>query len=90
MAYPLTNAVAAPNRFTIEPTEHYGALVHAESHGWDIGGVFHSHPTGPAVPSDYDLAQAHDPDWFHLIVGFAPGVHVRAWRMVDGEAIELC
>lgn len=89
MAYPLTNVEASPARFTIAPEEHFGALRHAEAMGWEIGGVFHSHPTGTAVPSPVDLAQPHDPDWFHLVVGLRPRPELRAWRIRHGGAVEI-
>lgn len=79
MAYPLTNTAASATGFTIAPREHFGALRHAERRGWEIGGVFHSHPGGTATLSAVDLAQPHDPDWFHLVVGFSPDLQVRTW-----------
>lgn len=89
MAYPLTNAQASPTRFTIEPREHFGALMHAERNGWQIGGVFHSHPLGEPVPSATDLAQPHDPGWVHLIVGLEPGPRIRAWWIRRGRPVEV-
>lgn len=89
MAYPLSNAEASPHRFTIEPIEHFGAVRHAESMGWRIGAVFHSHPSGGAVPSPTDLGQPHDPNWLHLIVGFTPGPHLRAWRIEGDRPAEV-
>lgn len=89
MAYPLTNTDPSPTRFTIAPGEHYGAVRHAEGRGWDIGAVFHSHPAGEATPSPTDLTQPHDPLWLHLIAGFAPTPHIRAWRIRDGSAQEV-
>lgn len=89
MAYPLTNAEASPTRFTLDAREHFGAVCHAESHGWDIVGVFHSHPAGSAVPSATDIAQVHPADWVHLVAGLRPALHLRAWRLADGTAREL-
>ena len=50
-AYPLTNVHPSPVSYTIDPDEHIHALNHAEALGWEIGGVFHSHPGGTAAPS---------------------------------------
>lgn len=85
MVYCLTNAERSFDRFTIAPDEHFGALMHAERRGWEIGGVFHSHPHGGASLSPVDLAQPHDPDWFHLVVGFRPLLHLRGWRIDAGR-----
>lgn len=89
MVYPLDNAEESATRFTIEPRQHFGALMHAEARGWEIGGVFHSHPGGEAVLSPVDLAQPHDQGWFHLVVGFRPDIHLRAWRIETGRSVEL-
>lgn len=89
MVYPLTNSLHSPTRFTIEPTEQFGAVRHAERCGWDIGGVFHSHPEGEAALSPVDVKQPHDPAWFHLVVGLLPDPHIRAWRITGAEAAEL-
>ncbi|MFZ0013965.1 MAG: M67 family metallopeptidase [Acidimicrobiia bacterium] len=67
--YPTTNADASPTSYTIPPDEHYAALVDAESEGWSLGGVFHSHPSGPATLSQVDLDRALEPDWVYVVVG---------------------
>ena len=67
--YPTANADASPTSYTIPPQEHYDALVDAESKGWRIGGVFHSHPNGPAEMSSVDLERALDPEWVYVVVG---------------------
>lgn len=89
MAYPLTNVAASPVAFTIDPEEHFRALMSAEHRGWSIGGVFHSHPRTPAAPSRTDISGALDPTWVHLIVSLADGVaDLRAWRIRHGNAVE--
>lgn len=67
--YPTANLDRSPISYTIPPEEHYEALVDAESRGWEIGGVFHSHPGGDATLSSVDLARALDPDWVYVVVG---------------------
>jgi len=67
--YPTANEDASPHSYTIPPQEHYDALIDAESNGWEISGVFHSHPKGDATMSTVDLARALDPDWFYVVVG---------------------
>ena len=89
MVYPLTNSERSPTRFTIEPGEHFGALMHADGQGWEIGGVFHSHPAGEAILSSTDLAQPHDPAWVHVVVGLHPDIHLRAWHIQEGSPVEL-
>ncbi len=89
MVYSLDNSESSPDRFTIEHRQHFGAMLHAERSGWEMGGVFHSHPSGGAVLSGTDLAQPHDPTWVHVVVGFVPHLDLRAWRIVAGTAREV-
>jgi proteasome lid subunit RPN8/RPN11 len=85
-AYPLTNAHPSPVSYTIDPEEHFRALRHAESNGWEIAGAFHSHPRGPATPSIIDVQSALEPDWLYLVA--SPG-EIRGFRIADGEVVEL-
>ncbi len=82
MVYCLTNAQHSAVGYTIDPTEHYHAWEHARRNGWDIGGVYHSHPTSAAVPSPADLLGL-DPDWVSVILGAR---EIRAYRVRDGVA----
>ena len=66
-AYPLTNADPSPVSYTIDPEEHFQAMRHAETMGWEIGGAFHSHPGGTAMPSMIDVHSALEPEWMYLI-----------------------
>ena len=85
--YPTGNDDPSPNSYTIPPEEHMRALEDAESRGWVLGGAFHSHPTGPAMMSDTDVAGALDPSWLYVVVSLRDGVEWSAWR--HGEAVEI-
>jgi proteasome lid subunit RPN8/RPN11 len=85
-AYPLTNADPSPVSYTVEPVEHFHATRHAESLGWEISGVFHSHPRGPGEPSPVDVSSALDPTWCYLV---AWNDSIRGFRIVDGKVEEL-
>ncbi len=87
--YKTTNADQSPSGFTIPPEEHYAALTDAESRGWEIGGVFHSHPNGTASPSAIDVSEALDPEWLYLVVGLSGKPHLRAWRIRDHRISEV-
>ncbi len=90
MAYSLTNVERSASRFTVDPDEHFRALLHAERHGWEVAGSFHSHPSSAAVPSRTDVAASLSPDWVHLIAGVGPGgPELRAWKVSHGLAVEL-
>jgi [CysO sulfur-carrier protein]-S-L-cysteine hydrolase len=91
MAYPLTNALHSPDRYTIEPTEHFGALQHAERQGWELVGAFHSHPHGGAEPSATDVRLAGEPDWLYVVVGMEEVRRpvVRAFHIRSGTVTEV-
>jgi len=72
--YPTDNADASPHSYTVPPAAHYRALVDAEANGWRLGGVFHSHPGGPARMSSIDLERALDPEWVYVVVGLGGDV----------------
>lgn len=86
--YPTDNEDRSPVAYTVPPRQHFDALGDAESHGWSLGGAFHSHPGGPARMSATDLAKALERDWVYLVVGLGSGtVDIGAWR--DGVTLEL-
>jgi proteasome lid subunit RPN8/RPN11 len=85
MVYCLTNADHSTTSYTIDPEEHYHAWEHARRHGWEIGGVFHSHPLSPPVPSPSDLVGL-DPDWVSVILG---ATEARGYRVEAGRATEV-
>lgn len=87
--YPTGNLEASPVSYTIPPEEHFAALSDAESHGWELGGVFHSHPTGKARPSMIDVQRALEPEWVYLVVGLRGGPEVRAWSISEGRIDEV-
>jgi proteasome lid subunit RPN8/RPN11 len=89
MAYCLTNAERSESSYTIDPTEHFRALQHAESQGWNLTGAFHSHPHSGAVPSRTDVRMAADPLWTYFIVGMGNPPAVRAFLLDDGTISEV-
>lgn len=84
--YACTNEDRSSVTFTVDPTEHFRAMQHAESNGWRIGGSFHSHPNGALSPSSADVAAALDPGWIYAI-GSDTGV--RAFRIAAGSFEEV-
>jgi proteasome lid subunit RPN8/RPN11 len=57
----------------MDPKEQLNAFEQIESAGMDVLAVFHSHPTGPPVPSPTDIEEA------------AYQVISIIWSPVDGE-----
>jgi proteasome lid subunit RPN8/RPN11 len=88
--YCLTNIDRSAHRFTIDPTEHFRALEHAERNGWEISGVFHSHPDGSARPSATDIETAGTSSWVHVILGMSVvDPEIRAFVIRNGGSEEL-
>lgn len=89
-AYPLTNVARSPVNYVIDPAEHFGALRDAESQGWELVGVFHSHTHSPAYPSPTDVALAADPEWLYVLVGMErmDTLSVRGYRIRDEQITE--
>jgi proteasome lid subunit RPN8/RPN11 len=90
MAYPLTNVLHSHTNYTIDPTEHFRSLKHADRQGWDLIGVFHSHPHTQAYPSVTDVRLAVEPDWLYVLVGMErfDDPAIRGFRIRDGEVTE--
>ena len=84
--YPLTNVDRSPRSFTSAPDEALGAFLHAERSGWAIGGVFHSHPSGPEIPSKRDITEAADERWLHLLVSPSG---LKCFKIADGVVHEI-
>jgi proteasome lid subunit RPN8/RPN11 len=87
-AYPAANLDAAPDRYLIDPADHFAARREARRRGLDVIGFFHSHPHGSAAPSSADLAEASYSNHLYVIVGLAPAA-VRAFCFRDGRFDEL-
>jgi proteasome lid subunit RPN8/RPN11 len=59
--------IAGPDRFQIDPENHFEALHRARQDGHGIIGCYHSHPGGRAEPSAADLAGASEVDFLWVI-----------------------
>lgn len=53
-------------RFSIDPKSYMDAEKHALAMDMSLLGVYHSHPSHPAIPSEHDLKQAMP--WFSYII----------------------
>lgn len=80
-ALPAPNVHASPRtHFEIDPQTLVDAHRAARSGGPEVVGYYHSHPTGPAVPSGTDRAQASHDGRVWAIAGEGG---ITFWR--DGE-----
>ena len=69
------NTRASRTRYQIDSVDHIAAIRSARTAGLRVVGTYHSHPTGPPVPSPTDLAEATYADYAYLIVSPDAGAH---------------
>jgi [CysO sulfur-carrier protein]-S-L-cysteine hydrolase len=73
VVYTVLNDLKSPVRFRMNALEQVHALLRIEESGLDLLAIYHSHPAGPAHPSQTDLDE------------FAyPGVPYLIWYLQDG------
>jgi len=62
-----------------------------EEAGLTLAAIYHSHPAGPATPSETDIARATYPDSIYLICSLADPARptLRGFRIVAGQATEV-
>lgn len=58
LVLPIKNAAESKTRFLMDPKAQLRAMQHIESEGLEILAIFHSHPKGPSVPSETDIAES--------------------------------
>jgi proteasome lid subunit RPN8/RPN11 len=86
------NAAANPEiEYQIAPKELFAAMRAIRESGARLTGIYHSHPNGPARPSERDIAEAYYPEAAYVIATLhADGsVELRAYAIRDGAAAEL-
>lgn len=84
VVYPCRNAAESPVIYEVDSLDLLKADRDAESRGFQITGVYHSHTHTEAYPSPTDLRQAPDPEWHYILVSLQADVPVtRSFRIVD-------
>ena len=76
------NVAATPRtRYELDPEGHLAAMEAIETDDREVVGFYHSHPAGPAGPSETDAAQATWAGYSYVIVDLgADDPSVGAWR----------
>jgi proteasome lid subunit RPN8/RPN11 len=69
---PVTNAAHSPTRFYMDPVELLHALTWIDESVWELIGIFHSHPKGPAAPSETDIKEFLYPGTVTVILSPSP------------------
>lgn len=84
-ASPGAAAAALPSkdhRYQIAPDFFLRSQTYARGKGWDIIGIYHSHPDQAAIPSDWDRQWAW-PYYSYVIMSVRQGVvsDVQSWTL---------
>jgi [CysO sulfur-carrier protein]-S-L-cysteine hydrolase len=89
--YLVENSLHSPRAYQMDPVEQVRVMLEIEAAGWELSGIFHSHPSGPAFPSATDVAQAYYPDSVYLILAAdAQGEwHSRAFQIEADQVSEV-
>lgn len=80
---PITNELHSPTTFQMAPVEQIQAFLQLEMNNLEMIAVYHSHPNGPAQPSESDIDQFSYPGVLQLIWSFQDS----AWHL-NGFIIE--
>ena len=87
--WPLRNVDPTPRvRYALDPYEQRTAFETIEGRGWELLGIYHSHPGGPPHPSASDIAESFYPEAVYVILSLArrDQPDVSAWRIAEGRA----
>lgn len=84
--YPISNVDGSTESFTLDQREMLRAADHAEAMGWELGGVMHSHPHGPARLSARDVLLSPASGWLHVVVS---GEQIGLFRVIEGFPVPV-
>jgi [CysO sulfur-carrier protein]-S-L-cysteine hydrolase len=66
---PLPNVLQSPLAYLSEGSATIQANRTMREHGWEVVGVYHSHPTSRPIPSKRDQEEIYDQNVMTVIVG---------------------
>ena len=82
----MTNTDQSPEHFSLDPAEQFSVLKKSRELGLDISGVYHSHPSTPARPSEEDIKLAYDPSVSYVIMSLLEkDITIKSFRIRDGK-----
>lgn len=88
--FELRNIDAAPDHYSMDPTEQFAVIRRIREEGLQVAAVYHSHPETPARPSLEDIRLAHDPNMIYVIVSLMAGVEpVRAYKIHNDKVDDV-
>jgi proteasome lid subunit RPN8/RPN11 len=81
--YRTRNADRSPTSYRLDPDQQFRVFKDIEDRGLELLGIYHSHPSSPAVPSDRDVEQAYYPEVSYVLISLADPAEaqIRAFRI---------
>ena len=86
--YTVPNMLHSPIKYRMDPEDQLRAFLEIERGGMELIGIFHSHPTGPAHPSETDIAEAYYPDSAYVIVSPGNGYWIAHGYLIDSLMVK--
>ena len=92
--YPLTNADASEEHYSLKPEEQFAAVRQMRTAGMKLRAIYHSHPASEARPSEEDIRLAYDPGISYVIVSLVDSKEtIKSFRIegaiVASEDVEI-
>lgn len=90
--YPINNIAEQPQtQFLLNSKQQIAALTHMREQQESFYGIYHSHPTGPAIPSQTDLQLTAYPGALHFIISLqTKGVlEMRCFKIMNTLTQEI-
>lgn len=88
--YAIENVRHSPTEYLMDPTQQVRAMLEIEAAGWEVCGIFHSHPAGPPHPSRTDIDRAYYPDAVYVILApAAADWTARGFAIEAGQVREV-
>lgn len=89
---PVVNALHSPVRYRMDPQAQINTFLDLERRGLDLVGIFHSHPSGPDLPSTTDVLEFQFPGVLMIILsplGKISGWKLRAFTIDESQFSEI-
>jgi proteasome lid subunit RPN8/RPN11 len=88
--YPLTNADASAEHFSMIPEEQFAAIKDMRANGITMLGIWHSHPDTPARMSEEDLRLAFTPDVIYVITSLTEDIpSISGFRIENEQPVPM-
>ena len=86
----IDNKLRSPTAYEMDPHQQIQAIIEFEAREESLLAIFHSHPTGPQIPSETDVRQAYYPEAIYLIISLENKSQpvTRAFHIIDNEVHE--